>query len=192
MKILIIAHARSGSTNLANAICNLTGDTLYFEPFNSQRSHREDNWLNSPPKDIPENCVVKTIIFQNKTWVRERAKDFDLVIFLSRANIREVFISAQNAYNKNNYHGIYINDAEPTDDMMRFVSIQYKMLTHMNMLLSKDSLVNSRFVWYEDIFCEEVEHSLSSIRNLGIDCSQEKFTNVWKKWLSPKKRLRII
>ena len=184
MKILLLAHGRSGSNSLHFALSYILNLEKVIEPFNKDLWHgdykdRQLNWNGT----IQDNTIIKNLIGSNDEWVRNNISKFDKVILLVRDNIRDTIISTQNAF-EYGYINQYKPTENPTQDSMLNVVHSYEgvfRLLHENK--------KSNLVWYEDVY---TDYSLSkkTIQSLGLNINDNQFFEIWNKYLSPSHRLR--
>ena len=191
MKILIYTHGRSGSTNLLATLCTLYQYFGIPEPFNEELYElwgKESPLKKSDP--IPENCVVKNIVFQADGWVQTSAKDFDKVIFLFRDNFRDAVISGRNAVEygyDQKYKPTYGVETKQT----RIVSTLYNRLAKQLDFFSEiEQLDNIHVMWYNDIYSGDYEKTFDVIKTLKDDLTKEEFDVVWERFLNPEHRLK--
>ncbi len=99
MRILIIAHQRSGSTSLARWLSMELNHQCILEPFNDDK----DYWNYDKNKKLDlsineKNIVCKCLYIQfPKDFIIEKwSTTFDKIILLKRNNIRDSIISEIN------------------------------------------------------------------------------------------------
>ena len=173
MRVLIIATPRSGSTNLTNILGGMLNLTTYHEPYNY-------GYLSSDPKnypqDIPNNCIIKTMIGQkpqhetssHHDFYIEQMKKYDKVLILSRLDVKASYES----YNyrvktnlKGNWHTKYYYEEEERD-----LDIYCDFLKSTRNLILLAKATNTPVTWYEDIYQKQVEQVVESW-NLGLNTS---------------------
>ena len=185
MKILLLAHGRSGSNSLHFALSYILNLEKVIEPFNrdlwesGDYKDRQLNWNGT----IQDNTIIKNLVGTNDEWVRNNITNFDKVILLVRDNIRDTMISAENAF-KYGYINQYTPTENPTAESMLNVVHSYGGLfgfLHENK--------KSNLVWYEDIY---TDYSLSkkTIQSLDLNINDNQFLEMWNNYLSPSHRLR--
>lgn len=106
MTILLIAEARSGSTNLAKWLKqSLPGYKLFNEPFNYRSSHYvgKNNKI-----DYNENIIISEKYFYNEELINEYLKNSDKVFCLTRENKVEQMESYIMALKTENWYSKYI------------------------------------------------------------------------------------
>ena len=193
MKILLITHGRSGSTSLQNVLQDMFGLDLIIEPFNVELW--KNQWKKEPPYkggEIPDNVILKMITKQDDKWIINNASKFDKVIVLAREDMRESAISGHNAKK----YG-YLNKYEATEPVPAFsyylTAERYCRLFELCDRLERN-LTEYDMVWYNELF-NDYDESMKIIRSLGRslgkNISEDMFSMIWDKWLSPDNRLRI-
>ena len=188
MKVLVVTHGRSGSTNLMYSLAKVFNLKVIIEPFN------EDLWNNifkepSPYKEgdpIPDNCLFKCVIDHNNAWLHRNVRRFDFVIVLAREKLREVAISVANAMVYGFYNKYPVTE-NPSNKTYLVVSDSYKKLFKFNIMVP-----NSKLVWYEDIYNEDPILSYQAIQKIGMGIDKGRFKVMWDEYLNPSKRLRTV
>ena len=113
MRVAIIAHHRSGSTNLSKWLSMELGYDWISEPYNTDTKYWNNNVKERYQKSlVNDNIVVKYIYnqFTDKTQIIETINSFDKLIILTRDNIRECAISSIYVNIINKAHNSYILD----------------------------------------------------------------------------------
>jgi hypothetical protein len=113
MRVAIIAHHRSGSTNLSKWLSMELGYDWVTEPYNTDTKY----WNNDVKKRyqkslVNDNIVVKYIYnqFTEEHQIIKTINSFDKLIILTRDNIRECAISSIYVNITKNAHTNYILD----------------------------------------------------------------------------------
>lgn len=107
MKILILAHPRSGSTTLSRWLSQEMNFHLVLEPFNPRTPMKIPNTEDYVMKELYHHLVDKNIDIEN--FINQ----FDYVIGLYRKNMKDTLISIFHADKTKKYHTSYtINDEE--------------------------------------------------------------------------------
>lgn len=195
MKVLIIAHMRSGSTNLTQSLSKILDVKSFIDPFN--RAMYNVGGIFDANRDIlPDegdviniDCVVKTmpgqIPYTNSTpleFYKKYYKLFDKTIILKRKNKQDVLESAAAANQTGLWHieWKYTNDIIITDGLRELVDFENN---HIDILSHELQLP---ITYYEDIYSGDKTTFDKSMNNIGlIDYSNELF-----KYCNPKKRYR--
>jgi hypothetical protein len=110
MRILIIAHQRSGSTNFAKWLSAELNHLCILEPFNTDNS----NWNWDKDKRMHFSLTEKNIVckciytqFTDNGVIEKWISLFDKIILLKRNNIRNSIISEIYANSVGIYHDTY-------------------------------------------------------------------------------------
>ncbi len=190
MKILILAHGRSGSTTLSKALADVLDLELVIEPFNKKLW--EEYYKKEPPYidgPIPENTLFKHITMPNSLkhfGNAYRLKEFDKVIFLMRENIKDVIISKVNA-DKYGY-GVKYKNTEGTNIKMSDIEVVMKMYRELSNN-ARFNFLNANLVWYNDLY-NDYDKSMQTIKNLKLNIDESQFNKMWDNYLNPSYRLR--
>jgi len=153
MKILIIALARTGSSNLLFKLASENNLKPIFEPF---RGDIENEYFDGTTRWIynenEDNIVVKTIVHHHKDNI-SLAKKFDKVILLSRKNIKECAESSIYFF-KNKENGYkswwpYYYDNIREEELNSVIEI-VKEHHHQLEVISRE--LNIPITYYEDIY----------------------------------------
>lgn len=156
MKILIISLPRTGSTSLLFKMADRYNLRPIFEPFHDRTNqfyNGETLWIYNRDED---NVIVKTIIHHHPNNI-ELAKEFNMIILLSRRNLKEC--AESNAYfakfshsNQNNgykSHTPYFYD----NISERELDTSFDFILKLDSELKKLSeLLKIPIMYYEDIF----------------------------------------
>ena len=107
MKILILAHPRSGSTTLGNWLSKELNYTFFDEPNNLKNGIQIWGDNNYVVKDLYNHLV------SNNIDIEEYKSGFDYVIGLYRMNVKDIWISMQHANKTKRHHSQYkLSNAE--------------------------------------------------------------------------------
>ena len=186
MKILLLAHSRSGSSSLAKALSDVLNLKLILEPFNKRLW--EEHYKKEPPYidgPIPENTIFKHITMPNTlSNLQGRLKEFDRVIFLIRNNIKDVVISEVNSQ-KYGYNTKY-KDTEDIEinDIEKVIKMYKELINPVRFNIFKSNLI-----WYDDLY-NDYYKSIQTIKKLKLDINESQFNKMWDEYLNPSYRLR--
>lgn len=189
MRVLIVTHGRSGSTNLMFALSDAMGVDPIIEPFNDDlwtKDWRDKDRPYRKGDPIAEHCLFKCVVNHSEEWLYRNASRFDRVIFLARENMREVAISATNAHRHGYFHKYEVTEG-PDDMMYAMIASSYEQLLRMN-----HALDNTKLVWYNQLYSGNKSSAKEKIQSLDMDISDEKFEELWDKYFHPRHRLREI
>jgi hypothetical protein len=161
MKVLIIALARTGSTNLLYKLSNENNLKLIFEPYNPK------GYI-GPSFDLDEdNIIIKTIFWQpsDRTndiiqWYIDLSKKFNNIILLSRKNLRECAESW--AYFKyNNVRNGFESNQEYVWELTPNFDEQYKFIIEQNQkLIELSNKLKIPITYYEDLYANSTSGKL--------------------------------
>ena len=156
MRILIIAHHRSGSTSFGKWLSMELNYQYVNEPYNNNQNERLYSAFNSL------NVVSKFLYsdFKNKTQIEETINLFDKVILLKRNNVRESAVSILIAKETNKYHHKYkINNhwVEENKDKIYNESLNF---IKINNEISK---LNGLQITYEGIY--DTQEDIEKVKN---------------------------
>jgi len=183
MKILLLTHGRAGSSSLHQALSDILNLEKVIEPFNKDLWNGEyKNRKLNFDGNVLDNTIQKTLSGTNDIWVRENASNFDKIIILARADIRDTCISVQNA-KKHGYVNQYTQTETPTPNLISDIIHSYSVLFDFHRTLS------SNLIWYEDIF-NDYTLSRETIKSLDLNISDNQFQKIWDKYLHPSHRLQ--
>jgi len=188
VKILLLAHGRSGSTSLSKALADVLDLELILEPFNKrlwkEYFKKEPTYVDGP---IPKNTIIKHITMPNSLGkFKGRLKEFDKVIFLIRDNIKDAIVSKLNAdkygyddeYQNTEGDKITINDVEDVVKMYRELSNT-----------SRFNILRADLVWYSDLY-NDYYKSIQTIKKLKLNINESQFNRMWDNYLNPSYRLQ--
>lgn len=163
MRILIIAHPRSGSTSFGKWLSMELNYQWVNEPYNNdtrewnknknERIYSAFNSLNVVSKFLYSN-------FKNESQIEETIKLFDKVILLKRNNVKESAVSILIAYETNRYHDKYkINNhwIEKNKDKIYNESLNF---IRINKEISK---LNGLQITYEGIY--DTKEDIEKVKN---------------------------
>lgn len=190
MKILILAHGRSGSTTLSKALADVLNLEIVMEPFNirlwKEHYKKEPPYIDGP---IPKNTLFKHITMPNSLshfGDVHRLKEFDKVIFLMRENIKDVIISKVNA-DKYGY-GVKYKNTEGTKIKMADIEVVMKMYRELSNN-ARFKFLNANLIWYNDLY-NDYHKSMQTIKNLKLNIDESQFNKMWDNYLNPSHRLQ--
>jgi len=176
MRILIIAHARTGSTTIANWISSSLKYKCIFESFNTYMPEKYDG---------RDNVVVKELYnhFKNETELNEFIKLFDKIIALTRTNEMEVSISMFYGNTQKNFkwsEPYELSDEWIEQNKKEILSNIEKITYTQNKI---KNIPNTLQITYEGIFTNKSD--IVAVKNyVGIS------TNKYDKLLSNKLKYR--
>lgn len=189
MKILILAHGRSGSTTLSKALADVLDLDLIIEPFNKRLWEKyfkkKPTYVDGP---IPENTIIKHIALPNSLMhFQNRLKEFDKVIFLIRDNVRDAIISKVNAdkygynhkYTNTEGHKITMADIEDAIKVYRELANNVRF-----------NFLNGHLIWHNDLY-KDYDKSMQTIKNLELNIDESQFNKMWDLYLNPSHRLQL-
>lgn len=101
MKILILAHARSGSTTLGKWLSKELNYIFFDEPHNIENGIEIYGNNNYVVKDLYSH------LFSNKIDIEKYISNFDYVIGLYRMNVKDIWISMEHANKTKRHHSQY-------------------------------------------------------------------------------------
>ena len=188
MKILLLAHGRSGSTTLSKALADVLDLDIVMEPFNKRlwKEHfkKEPPYIDGP---IPKNTLFKHITMPNSlAYFTNRLKEFDKVIFLIRENIKDVIISKVNA-DKYGY-GVKYENTEGEKIKMADIEVVMKMYRELSNNV-RFNVLNANLVWYNDLY-NDYHKSMQTIKSLKLNIDELQFDKMWDNYLNPSHRLQ--
>jgi hypothetical protein len=168
MKILIIAHARSGSTNFMMKLGRVLNINHQVEPFN-KRLHTV-----LPIVDLSTDIIVKTLADQTPDdnnpieFYTEYMKKFDKIILLLRKNKKETMESLVNARATNKWHhkGMFDGIEIPYE-----VKYWYNFTTNIINTLSDN--LNIPITYYEDLYSGDIEIFTKEMKKIGLETETE-------------------
>jgi hypothetical protein len=192
MKILIEAIPRSGSTVLMKALakffnCSSVGLDRP-QPISSQYYFKQTKAKNIVVKcmasQFPSDCK-----FEDRLDIHTRfAKQFDVVICLGRKNKKEQVESFAHAVNTNKnpaeWHGNYIFNNNLTSNDYSEHSYRYE--GHISDLKLLSTNIDSKIIWYEDLYSGDKGRVNHCLRHLPEEIS---FENL-KKYIDPALKYR--
>jgi len=173
-KILIIGTPRSGTTSLLNVLSNAGKLKRVFEPFNYDIPNNYNFPFNL------ENSIVKICPFQTPkeygnhsdflSFVKEYYLEFDKTILLTRKNKKEHLMSWHSSISK--------TKKETEQDLKIYIDVMYEISNYVNIPLT----------FYEDLYGEDREKSLSIIKNWNLPFKSNRINE----YLHPKYRYKKI
>lgn len=196
MKVLIIAHARSGSSNLAKHLAEVLHVVPIGEPFNTCIGDQSiyEYYYGINPDDngkIGVDCVLKTMPNQLPDtklnpieFYKRYVKFFDKVILLKRKNKREVIESYAAAEQTGLWHinWKYTNDIFINEGIKNFIELE---ISYINKLSKELQLPITH---YEDIYSGNKELFNKSMNEIGLlEYADELFP-----YCDPKNRYRVF
>jgi len=182
VKILLLTTGRTGSSSFQQAISDVLNLEKIIEPFNKHLWNGEyKNRKLNFDGTVLDNTILKSTL-ANETWIKKNAYRYDKVLLLARDNIRDTFISLENA-RKFGFANEYAAVQKPSPKVMQNVIHSYSILFNFYRTLP------CNLIWYDDIF-NEYNLSKKTIQSLGLDINDEQFDKIWDKYLNPSHRLR--
>ena len=140
--VLIIAHPRSGSTNLMKSIAIANNFRACFEPFGGRKRR----------VFISNSCTKVIISRQDISTYIDLSKKFDKTILLARRDIlaaSESFVKLMLSKEKNPHN----KWSSLTEEEKRFIPKGIKQITNQQLELNKlSSILNIEIDYYEDIY----------------------------------------
>lgn len=203
MNILIVSHARSGSTSLLNALSDIYSLEKIYEPFNidayrwdedSQRNWTQQMKILLSDEDSTSNKFLDKKILKIQagnidTWVWENLPKFDKVIFLLRNNIKDAFESVVNA-NRYGWEMKY-NATEDinfsTREDYNYITRQYGIIVKFLRKLNNTEKIYT--IWYDDLY-KDFDTTKQTLLNLDSSFTEDDIYNIWNGYLNPSLRLR--
>lgn len=203
MNILIVSHARSGSTSLLNALSDIYSLEKIYEPFNidayrwdedSQRNWTQQMKILLSDDDSTSNKFLDKKILKIQagnidTWVWENLSKFDKVIFLLRNNIKDAFESVVNA-NRYGWEMKY-NATEDinfsTREDYNYITRQYGIIVKFLRKLNNTEKIYT--IWYDDLY-KDFDTTKQTLLNLDSSFTEDDIYNIWNGYLNPSLRLR--
>lgn len=203
MNILIVSHARSGSTSLLNALSDIYSLQKIYEPFNidayrwdedSQRNWTQQMKILLSDEDSTSNKFLDKKILKIQagnidTWVWENLPKFDKVIFLLRNNIKDAFESVVNA-NRYGWEMKY-NATEDinfsTREDYNYITRQYGIIVKFLRKLNNTEKIYT--IWYDDLY-KDFDTTKQTLLNLDSSFTEDDIYNIWNGYLNPSLRLR--
>jgi RNAse (barnase) inhibitor barstar len=184
MKILIIAHGRSGSSNLNKSLGCVLKIIRYAEPFNIRV------WPTTPIIDFSNDCIVKTLVGQTPNnenpidFYIKFSNKFDIVILLLRKNKKETYESAIQAHRTDIWNNKYrYNNLEVPFDM----SFHYEHIENQHNYINELSKqLNLPITYYEDLYSDNIDIFTNTIKQIGLS----EYTEQLFPHFDPKNRLR--
>jgi hypothetical protein len=182
MKILIIAHARSGSTNCLLKISNILKIEQYHEPYNISMTTRGLLTV-----DFSKDCIVKTLsthVPNNENpidFYTNYVTKFDIVILLFRKNKIEAEISLANAKLTRIWHDSYINHIFKIPK-----SIKVQIDNSQSIIKTLSNSLNLPITYYEDLYSGDYDIFKHELEKIGLD----KYTDKLFTGFNPKNRHR--
>jgi hypothetical protein len=166
MTILLIAEARSGSTNLAKWLSKSLPDFRFFnEPFNYRSS---DFVGENGTIDYSKNNIISEKYYFNEPLIKEMVKKSDKVFCLRRLNTTEQLESYIMAHKTNNWydeyvaHEIYQNIDEMHDLLFKFAESKRQL----KMFIDN---ANIKSFTYEDMYFNNGIDDLKSFLDITSD-----------------------
>lgn len=166
MTILLIAEARSGSTNLAKWLKKSLPDFHFLnEPYN----HRSSDFVGEGGKiDYTKNNIISEKYYFNEPLIKDMVDKSDKVFCLYRENITEQLESYIMAHKTNNWqdeyvaHEIYENLKYFNKEVIKFVETkkQLKYFIEQN---------NIKTFSYEDLYINNGIDDLKSFLEIQSD-----------------------
>ena len=152
MRILIIAHQRSGSTSLARWLSMELKHQCILEPFNDDKDYW--NYDKNKKLDLSINeknivCKCLYIQFPKDFMIEKWSTTFDKIILLKRNNIRDSIISEIKANESKNYDGNYTIDGEWIEKNKKIIEERVSVFTEYNDKIDK---LNGLHITYEGIY----------------------------------------
>jgi hypothetical protein len=188
MKILIIAHARSGSSNLLRALVNVLDSKKYGEPFAKRRGEQAiaDSYKNI---DLENKCVVKTFMEHIPTdeasfnFYIKYPNKFDVVILLIRKNKTETAVSLLNGRKTNKWSSPYTNTI--TNVSKRILT---KLIFKSTEIEDVSNELGIPITYYENLYSGDIDIFTKEMKKIGLD----KYTDELFPYFNPKNRLRQV
>jgi hypothetical protein len=152
MRILIIAHQRSGSTSLARWLSMELNHQCILEPFNDYKGYWNYDKNKKLELSINEkNIVCKCLYIQfPKDFIIEKwSTTFDKIILLKRNNIRDSIISEIKANESKNYDSKYTIDDEWIEKNKKIIEERVSVFKEYNDKIDK---LNGLHITYEGIY----------------------------------------
>jgi hypothetical protein len=163
MRILIIAHPRSGSTSFGKWLSMELNYQWVNEPYNNDTREWNKNKNERIYSAFNSLNVVSKFLysdFKNESQIEETIKLFDKVILLKRNNVKESAVSILIAYETNRYHDKYkINNhwIEKNKDKIYNESLNF---IRINKEISK---LNGLQITYEGIY--DTKEDIEKVKN---------------------------
>lgn len=168
MRILIIAHQRSGSTSFARWLSMELNHLCILEPFNTDVA----DWNNNKNQKMEFSMIEKNIIckciytqFPNITTIQNWISKFDKIILLKRNNIRDSIISELNATDTGLHHNVYKIDNNWINKNESRIQEKIPIFIQYNKLIDE---LDGLHITYEGIY--NTKEDIEKIKNyLEID-----------------------
>jgi len=192
MKIALISLPRTGSTSISRYYRYTNKDVMVIdEPFNLV--------VNNPTilyNDLikNQNLFIKTMYgdnpleFENmsaKEFVLKLIDDFDLVLFLTRKNIKEHTESYVQALQTSKWASNYVYDSK-FDKLYNEIEVKLNKL-NLEMIETCNEL-NKRLYFYEDLYNQSTkENIIEFLYSIGCNYNQEMFNT----FLDISKKYRV-
>ena len=176
---MIIAHERSGSTNMMSALSKIYKIRQYAEPFNIA-------WNNKLIVNFSKECVVKTIINQRTNdFYIDYVKNFDVVILLFRNNAKETIESLASMWKLNNYNRWH--DAWRIDSNLIIPEIVFDSILKQQQQIKELSIrMELPITYYEDLYSGDINKFTKTLETIKLTHHiEELFPH-----FNPKNRLR--
>lgn len=162
MIILLIAEARSGSTNLAKWLKeSLPSFKLLNEPYNK----KSNNFIGNGEIDVTVDSIISEKYFNNEGLLNKLINISDVTFCLNRTDIKLQLESYMTALSTDNWYSEYtniINDASLSDKMDEFINnkINFQRYIETNSL---------KLFTYEDLYYENKIYELKQFLNIETD-----------------------
>ena len=151
MKILILALARTGSTNFLFRLAKEHNLTPIFEP-RQKEEFKEDT----------DNIVIKCILWcvpKDEIWFNELIKKFDKVILLSRRNLKELTESL--SYLKHNLDKGFDSYSEYLWEMTpNYIETEQEVIENNQKLIRLSKTIGVEITYYEDLYKDSIAGKL--------------------------------
>lgn len=192
MKIALISLPRTGSTSISRYYKSINKDVVVIdEPFNlvvNTPTILYDNLIKN------HNIFIKTMYgdnpleFENmsaKEFVLKLIDDFDLVLFLTRRNIKEHTESYIQALQTSKWASSYVYDSKFNTLYDEYES----KLNKLNLeLIQTCNELNRPLYFYEDLYNPfKKEHIIQFLYSIGCDYDKE----IFNKFLDTSQKYRV-
>ena len=163
MRILIIAHHRSGSTSFGKWLSMELNYQWVIEPYNDDTNE----WNNDQNERIylafnSPNVVSKFLYsdFKSENQIEETINSFDKVILLKRNNVKESAISILIANETNKYHNKYKINNHWLEENKEKIENESLSFIKINNEISK---LNGLQITYEGIY--NTKEDIEKVKN---------------------------
>ena len=174
MKILIIATARSGSTNLLNVLSSLFNLKRFAEPWNKSYI--------GEPYDFHQPHIVKELIHHFENW--DTVSNYDYVIYLTRRDIKSAteswcyqFCNHNDSPSKWHENYFLTKSTDLPEDMI--IDCEKWMTDNTELIRTK----STNIVDYEDLYSNNIDLVTEIFTRWGFNRSlaNDFFTNLNKR-----------